>query len=120
MEGSMAKDVIAYCGLNCSECTAYQATQSNDNALRQKIADEWNAKHNWGLKAKDINCDGCLPVKNGRLLNYCASCDVRKCAIEKKIKTCAPCADYPCTKLTSMSWFEERCKPTLDKIRASR
>jgi hypothetical protein len=29
---------IAMCGLDCSECLAYFATQTDDNELRQEVA----------------------------------------------------------------------------------
>ena len=113
----MAKQLIAYCGLDCADCAAYKATKANDNAARKQIADEWNNKYGFGLKVKDVNCDGCLPVKGGRLLNYCATCEVRECARDKDVKNCAYCAAYACTKLTSMPWFETKSKPRLDNIR---
>ena len=112
----MVQKMIAYCGVNCCGCLAYQATKSNDSSTGQRVADEWNAKHNWGLKAEDINCDGCLPGK-GRLFSYCSTCEARQCGIEKDLSNCASCSDYACNKLTAMSWFEERGKPNLDRIR---
>ncbi len=113
----MNKRMVAYCGLDCCECTAYKATKANDNAARKKVASEWNARHGWSLKAEDINCDGCLPVKGGRLFSFCASCNVRNCAIEKGLPNCGPCPDYACAKLTAMPWFAERGKPNLDRVK---
>lgn len=112
----MAQKMIAYCGVNCFDCIACQATKSNDASARQKVADQWNARHGWNLKAEDVNCDGCLPGK-GRLFSYCFTCEARQCGIKKGLPNCAPCADYACDKLTAMGWFEERGRPNLDRVR---
>ena len=34
--------IIAYCGLNCSNCGTYLATQNNDNAKKIEVAKEWS------------------------------------------------------------------------------
>ena len=34
--------MIAYCGLDCSKCGAFLATQANDDALRAKTSEEWS------------------------------------------------------------------------------
>jgi hypothetical protein len=112
----MAKEMIAFCGLNCFDCITYKAYRSGEASARQKVADEWNTKHHWSLKADDIACDGCLPG-NGCVFGYCADCAVRQCGIKNSFINCASCDDYPCGKLTSMSWFAERGKPNLDRIR---
>jgi Protein of unknown function (DUF3795) len=59
--------LLAYCGINCDECPARIATVENDDALRQKTAEEWyklyaNILESFGihsLKPEDINCCGC-------------------------------------------------------------
>lgn len=35
------KKKMAYCGILCDDCPAYQATQNNDNAGRERITREW-------------------------------------------------------------------------------
>ena len=39
-EDTMSK-IIAYCGLVCSDCAAYAATQSNDPAALERVAAQW-------------------------------------------------------------------------------
>ena len=36
------EEIVAYCGLVCNECPAYEATQKNDNDARAKVAEEWS------------------------------------------------------------------------------
>lgn len=74
--------MIAICGLVCTECPAYRATQKDDNEEREKIAERWSSKE-FPLKPEDINCDGCLAFGK-RLMKYCNRCEVRACGFEKK------------------------------------
>ena len=34
--------MTAYCGLNCTECPTYLATQKDDDKLRDKVAKQWS------------------------------------------------------------------------------
>ena len=40
----MAETMIAYCGLVCSECEAYQATQANHMPALEALAVRWSAE----------------------------------------------------------------------------
>jgi hypothetical protein len=113
----MSEDkIIAYCGLICNECPAYIAKQTNDDELRKKTAEEWSSEE-WEIAPEDLNCDGC--TSDGELASFCNVCDVRICATEKGVVTCAHCTDYPCEKL-EMPWsMNADAKKTLDKIRES-
>jgi hypothetical protein len=95
----MKNGIIAMCGLKCSECPAYRATQTNDPQALNQVLIQWqeaySAPH---ITVDDILCDGCLPPPN-RLNGYCRHCQVRACAVESKLTNCAHCSDYPCTQL---------------------
>ena len=83
---ALANDEYAtfgYCCIECSKCQAYVATQSNDEKLRAKVAEQWK------MKAEQINCNGCKSDKP--LFN----CEVKECAVKKGLPTCAHCADFP-------------------------
>jgi hypothetical protein len=56
------QEIVAYCGLVCTECPAYVATQKNDNQARAKVAEEWSKQFQHNFKTEDINCNGCLAV----------------------------------------------------------
>jgi len=65
----------------------------------------------------DINCDGCTTGKE--VIPFCEACDVRKCGLEKGVKNCAYCAEYPCKKLEGL-WDllqAPKAKGVLDEIR---
>jgi len=112
-------DMIAFCGINCSKCPTYVATQNDDNAERKDVAEKWSKEFNVSIKPEDINCDGCLATTE-RIFNYCRVCNIKKCGTEKKVKNCAYCDDYACEKLSK---FHERATPvvkqTLDEIKKS-
>jgi len=95
------KKTIAYCGIICSECPAFLATQKNDDNERKKVAEMWSKQFNAEFKPEDINCDGCLS-ESERLFNYCRVCEIRKCGQEKGVKNCAYCDDYACETLNKL------------------
>lgn len=110
----MAK-LIAYCGLVCSDCEAYKATQQNDDNLRKQIAEKWSKKYGHEMKLTDVNCDGC--TVEGRHIGYCGMCQIRSCAQENKVKNCGWCADYSCEKTEAFFKMAPQAKKTLDAVR---
>jgi hypothetical protein len=113
----MAERMIAYCGIVCSECDAYNATQKNDMEALAQVAAQWSAQWNVSLKAEDCICDGC--TTEGRKIGHCAECEIRACAVERGVANCAHCNDYGCEKLVGFFQFAPDAKATLDEIRLS-
>lgn len=110
------EEIIAYCGIVCSGCPAYIATQNDDDAKRRETAEIWSKNYNHDLKPEDINCDGCLTT-TGRVIGYCNVCEVRKCGMERGVANCAYCEDYACDKLEKFFQMVPENKTTLDEIR---
>jgi hypothetical protein len=111
--------MIAYCGIVCTECPAFIATQQNDDAKRKQVAETWSKQYKMTVKAEDINCDGCTSGGK-RLLNYCSICEIRKCGQGKGVKNCAYCDEYACEKLTRFHAMAPQAKASLEKIRKKR
>lgn len=111
--------IIAYCGLVCSECPAYIATQNDDQALRAKTAEEWSRQYGLVMKPEDINCDGCI-AEGGRQISYCRECPIRTCGVAKEVENCGFCADYPCGKLEEFFANVAAARETLDGIARGR
>lgn len=90
---------VAVCGLDCEKCEARLATINNDNQLRKKVADKWSKLNNITITQEMINCEGCRI--DGIKTAYCDKlCEIRKCAIEKKIGTCGYCDKlHSCNKI---------------------
>jgi len=107
--------MIAYCGLICTDCGAFIATQKNDNKMRKEVA-EWRAKEfKHDFKAEDINCDGC--ISGGRAIGYCAVCSIKKCGKEKGVVNCGWCAEYHCNLLDEFFKTWPDSKKALDAIK---
>jgi hypothetical protein len=114
---NMAERMIAYCGLVCSECPAYIATQADDMEALARVAAQWSEEYNAEFTAQNCICDGC--TSDGRLSSYAASggCPVRVCAVERGVINCAYCDDYGCDKITHFFSFATEAKTTLEEIR---
>lgn len=111
----MAK-LISMCGLVCSECGAYIATQANDDEQRKKVAEEWAKAYHVDLKPEDINCDGCTSGSD-RIFNYPRVCEIRACGLRHNVNSCAHCPDYGCEKLSKFFEIAPQAKKTLEDIR---
>jgi hypothetical protein len=99
--------VIAYCGLVCSDCEAYVATQADDQAALEGVAAEWRELFGMpGIAADDVACDGCL-ARDGRLWVHCADCAVRACALARGVVNCGRCPDYACERLEAVFDYVE-------------
>ena len=109
--------MIAYCGLVCTKCPTYLATQANDDFAREKTADFYLRKFGFKLEPKDINCDGCLSV-GGKHIGYCHSCEIRKCAMNKEIEHCVKCDEQPCEKLKRFHQFSPDAKASFEALLA--
>lgn len=92
---------IAPCGLVCSRCDACRATQENSVEKLELVAASWRElNHCDDIKAEYLPCDGCMTA-GGRKSFYCENmCQIRACAIAKKVKVCSECSDYPCQTIS--------------------
>ena len=109
--------MIAPCGINCGKCDVYTATISNDEELRVKTAHTWTAELGLELKPEEMYCDGCL-ADTGRIFKFCRVCDVRTCASEKTLATCAPCDEFGCSKVQAIWKIAPGAQRLLEKMRA--
>ena len=109
--------MIAYCGLTCTECPAFLATQQDDDSQRAQVAEMWAKEFGTQYKPEDINCDGCLS-EDGRHIGYWDTCEIRACALGKGVENCAHCDDYACEKLDALFATGHEARTTLDEIRA--
>jgi hypothetical protein len=111
--------VIAYCGLVCTDCAAYVATQLGDRAALERVAAKWREEYNApGMTAESIRCDGCLG-SDGHKCGHCSECDVRACAMARAVANCAHCPDYGCQTIEGFLSFVPDARARLDGIRAA-
>jgi len=108
------------CGLDCNKCSAYIATVTNDDALREKTATEWNEKYNAPgcepITENDIRCLGCLSVIEP-IYKHCKECSVRVCGLEKNVQNCGECLNYKiCPKIASLHKQIPEGKKVCDEV----
>jgi hypothetical protein len=115
-EGCNMEKQIAYCGLICTDCPAYIATQNDDDEIRKQVVEEWTKEFKHAIDIKDINCDGCL-AETGRVYFYCSICKVRKCGQEKGVTNCAYCEEYICETLGKYFEMVPVMKANLEEVR---
>jgi len=110
--------IVAYCGLVCSDCEAYAATQANDEAAKERVAAKWRVEYNApDMTAANVTCDGCV-TRDGRHGGYCPQCPIRACGVERGVANCAHCADYAsCEKLGGFLTQVPPARATLEAIR---
>ena len=94
---------IAFCGLICTDCPTFLATQNDDDRARKKTAEMYAEKFGFNMKLEDINCDGCHS-NTGRLTSYCQTCNIRKCGKTKGIDNCTSCNEQPCDTRVITDW----------------
>jgi len=67
----MSDQMLSYCGIDCSVCPAYIATQANDIEKLTSLAGEWfEGSTDYSI----VVCDGC---KGDRLMQWCSECPTR-------------------------------------------
>jgi len=110
-------EMIAYCGLDCLECGAYLATRDDDDDLRREVAAQWSQWYDAALDPADINCEGCT-AESGLQFRHCATCEMRRCAMEKGLPNCAHCNEYPCETLSGFFDVAPEARERLDFIRS--
>ncbi|MDP8227670.1 MAG: DUF3795 domain-containing protein [Candidatus Celaenobacter polaris] len=108
--------IIAACGIVCSGCPAYIATQNDDEEMRIKTAKEWSKMYGATISPDDIYCVGCLE-DSGKHIGHCYECEIRKCIKDRDILNCAYCDDYGCEKIAKFHEMVPKAKEELDAIR---
>jgi hypothetical protein len=111
--------LLAPCGLVCTECEAYQATQADDAAAVARVAAEWTERYRIPFSPDDIWCDGCASTSE-RTSRHCGPCPVRACARQRGFATCAACPDYPCDPLARIHRLAPEARERLERDRDGR
>ena len=117
-DGRMDDRMIAYCGIACTDCEAYVATQAGDMDALERMAKTAEEEYGTERTAADSMCDGCLTT-TGRQIGYCHECAIRLCAVPRRVATCAHCDAYPCEKIEAFSKPGTPHRKMLDGIRAT-
>lgn len=109
---------LSCCGLDCSTCSPYLATQAHDEEAIARVVQEWSQAYHRNFTPDDIRCDGCSST-SGLHFCECAHCDVRTCVLEHGLANCGECDAYPCERITRFIDMVPKVKATLDAIHAA-
>lgn len=110
--------MIGFCGIDCAQCGAYQATVTGDEKrLTAMAAKLWNG----AFKPEEWVCLGCKGENQDFISAYCGKCGIRKCAMDRDLPNCAACPEFEsCRRLHDfikdesehlsrmMGWLRER------------
>jgi hypothetical protein len=107
--------MIGHCGLVCTKCPDYLATQAGDKVMAAEVAAQWSKEFNTEVKVEHVWCDGCLV--EGKKCAHCAECKIRACAKERGVVNCAACDDYSCDILAEFHKMVPPAKELLDSLR---
>ena len=111
--------IVAYCGLVCTDCPAYVATQADDRAALERVAAQWREEYNApNITVESVIWAGCL-TEEGRKWSHCAEGEIRACGVTRGVVNCAHCADYACEKLEGFFGFAPDARAVLDEIQQS-
>lgn len=109
--------MIAHCGLVCTDCPAYIATQADNQAALERVAAQWREEYDSPqITVESVICDGC--VVEGRKCAHCAECEMRACAMERGVANCGHCDEYPCDIVAGFFAMVPDAKIVLDGVRA--
>ncbi len=109
--------MTSYCGLDCSACPAYIATQNDDMEGLAKVAADWSKQFGMEIPTETVICDGCK-ADTGRLCGYCSMCAVRGCASGREFVTCAHCDGYVCETLQNCPGYQAQGRENLERIKS--
>lgn len=110
------QEIIAACGLVCSNCEAYIATKTNDSDAIARVAGEWSAKYGADIKPEYVWCDGCM-TEGDKKCGHVGECQIRACVIERRLANCAGCSDFGCGKINELLNAAPEARKTMDSLR---
>lgn len=82
-------DLTASCGLDCFNCPILQDNINDEMKQRMAAAT--------GVNPEEVPCKGCLG-QQGRF-PWLSGCATYQCVMDKGLRFCFECSDFPCPKL---------------------
>ena len=86
----------SYCGVNCEKCKVYIGTNTNNDSIKQEVANEWSVLYKRDFNKEDMICNGC---KSDTLFSLCSLCDIPSCNTARGIENCEECDVFPCERI---------------------
>lgn len=79
---------VAICGLYCRACEVWRSCHDGDD----------NFTGPSDARSGGRICRGC---RSDLLYKHCVRCELRACAVDRGLATCADCGDFPCERIVS-------------------
>ena len=92
--------MIAPCGFRCDQCLAFVGN-ARSHADRVRGSAAWAKYYQLQVSPQHMKCQGCAQGHVEGLRFPDPKCEIRPCAPERGVRTCADCPDYPCATLQS-------------------
>ena len=94
---NVQEELLAPCGLYCGVCAIRIAAANDNQKFKEKLAPVY------GVKADDIQCEGCMSRDEDMVFVYCKVCPIKTCVKEKKLSGCHQCDEFPCKQVDEFS-----------------
>ena len=108
--------MTAYCGLICTDCPAFVATQADDDEALERVAAQWREEYSApDITVDSVICGGCVTDDPRKCGHWCA-CEIRACGSARGVANCAHCADYACERLEAFFAIVPEARVVLDDI----
>lgn len=91
---------IAPCGFRCDQCLAFVAN-AKTHADRVHGSAAWARYYHLQVSPQHMQCHGCRAGRIEGLQFPDPECEIRQCALDRGVETCAECSEYPCDALES-------------------
>jgi len=96
-KGEKMSDMMAACGVMCSDCPAYHGRVKGIEYQRQTV-EAWKRIYALTERAENISCGGCLG-SDADLFHTSVGCSASRCCLSHAFKSCAECPMESCTDL---------------------
>ncbi|MBE0698618.1 MAG: DUF3795 domain-containing protein [Anaerolineaceae bacterium] len=109
--------MIAYCGLVCTNCDGYLASQANNEAWKEQLAAKARAEYGVAdASAESVTCDGCM--SGARLGGYCSVCEIRACGSSRGVENCGTCPEFgTCARINKFMEMVPEVRETFASLR---
>ena len=97
---SNEEKLVATCGLYCGACPMFLDMQAGSDRKIKEFMQYMGSKQP-EIKREDFQCEGCLG--KGKIISFCAKCNIRACAEGKKIAHCSECSEFPCARISDFN-----------------
>ena len=88
----MRDEMLAPCGLICTDCSIYKA--ATNKAAAEELAEQWRIAGHKNAASDWFKCRGCFGDDK---LIWSDDCRIRKCCLKiKRLDNCSLCDEFPC------------------------